>query len=217
MSKASLIRLGLLASLVWPLSAPAATLVWSEDFDTYTSGIGNAPPAPWTTSDAYVVSNYAETTPNSLGVGYGGIYAHANRALLSGNLGYVDMWILCDDSGGVVGEISIYNSTGGTVLRLPTTGPLITPSRVWHHAVFSFNAVNSSRGYAHLYIDGVLISIWSQSGPITTGPADHLGIYTSPVSGSQIGIYVDAIKVYSGCYAPDCAALAGSSRSWLIQ
>ena len=207
--------------LSWTAPVLAATLVWSDNFDSYPSGIGNAPPSPWTSVNGYVVTNYSETSPNSLGVGNGGNNGYSHRLLLiSGNMGYVDMWALYDDSNGLNAQIGIFNPSNDFLMGVEadnTGWESVMSPRVWHHFVMSFNTVNSPDGYTNLYVDGVLNTRWSHSGAVTNGPGNYLQLSSQTISGNQIEIYGDTISVYSGCYAPDCVAPSNNARAWLIQ
>ena len=218
--------------------ARAATLVWSDNFDSYTAG--GAPPSPWSSSGwVYVTTTTAHSSPNSLGAGHGGYNASVSRDLSAvGPAGYVDLWVyfpLPQWSALPVGVISTINCNNGPAcffhgnqhsppagyteiqhwVNGAEVGDIAVSINVWHHFVLSFNAVNSPAGYSNIYMDGA--PLLQYSGPVANLPSSFL------VAGQNLGpspdeeIYVDDVQAYSGCYAPDCVASSTNARAWIIQ
>ena len=193
------------------LASPAATAqpLFSDNFDAYTSGV--APPSPWGGSNGDVVVNYINRSPpNSLAIN-----ASTNPATVpidtgASPEGYIDTYIYVPDFSGNPtswGMAIIYNGEEAAAAGIGSYtywgGCNHDVSHdIWHRIVISYNIVNTSAGYIHVYVDNSPVSGCQTDGPISGHSAPNtVYLYGQIVCvGCSPVMYVDDFKIYAGSY-----------------
>ena len=192
------------------LASPAATaqLLFSDNFDTYTPG--EAPPSPWGGSNGGVVNSISHSPPNSLA-----IYATISPATIpidtgASPKGSIDTYVYVNSFGYATpwGIVVIHNGEAygvgiGSYTYWGGCGYDVSHD-IWHHIVISYNVVNTSAGYVHVYVDGSSVSVCQTDGPISGYSApDTVYLYGQVACvGCSPVMYVDDFKIYGGSPGP---------------
>ena len=193
------------------LASPAATAqpLFSDNFDTYTPGI--SPPSPWT-GNGLVGNSVSRSSPNSLAISASTFPSKIPINTGASPAGSIDTYIYSPDFGsrspawgisvihagepyGAAGIGNLYN-WGGCIHDVSRS--------IWHHIVISYNIVNTSAGYVHIYLDDSPVSGCQTDGPISGySSPDTVYIYGQITCvGCEPVMYVDDFKIYAGSTVP---------------